>query len=226
MSARAVVVAILACFACGLMTESVAAWTETGQAIAAYIVNEALDNPDPLDLSSPYVYVRDYPLSDGDHIVCGSAAAHTEHPVVAGQYLAWIDAHGGARFEHESVNEAANHGEGPNIVIYTSAHGCRDPGGGVTFREGKNGKAMLEAGREASQATVPQMDSSWRHRQMTRVTFKACCKPGTAECAILTREECEAQGGDWLEDIVECDPNPCPSAAEEVTWGVIKALFR
>jgi len=44
----------------------------------------------------------------------------------------------------------------------------------------------------------------------------------------MTAQECAAQGGEYLGDGIECDPNPCPNPnpTEDTSWGQIKAKYR
>lgn len=54
----------------------------------------------------------------------------------------------------------------------------------------------------------------------------ACCFPG-GSCTVLAQQSCEAQGGLYIGDGTDCEPNPCPGTAVEMpTWGAMKALFR
>jgi len=56
----------------------------------------------------------------------------------------------------------------------------------------------------------------------------ACCDLETGECVVMTAQECAAQGGEYLGDGIECDPNPCPNPnpTEDTSWGQIKAKYR
>ncbi|MFC1572382.1 hypothetical protein ACFL6M_02175 [Candidatus Eisenbacteria bacterium] len=53
-----------------------------------------------------------------------------------------------------------------------------------------------------------------------------CCVG--SDCFIVFSEgECTGMGGDWYPDEDACDPNPCPpTAADDTSWGSIKALYR
>lgn len=54
----------------------------------------------------------------------------------------------------------------------------------------------------------------------------ACCLADDT-CVVDQIEECEAQGGSYLGDGTECEPNPCiPTARESTTWGRIRAGYR
>lgn len=52
----------------------------------------------------------------------------------------------------------------------------------------------------------------------------ACCV-NIYECVILTAYECDQQNGDFF-DGQTCDPDPCPTPADDSTWGSIKALYK
>jgi hypothetical protein len=62
----------------------------------------------------------------------------------------------------------------------------------------------------------------------------ACCTDPDGDgypqvCTITTEAGCEGQGGIYLGDGIECDPNPCPAPSVPVTkstWGRIKHLYR
>jgi len=49
-----------------------------------------------------------------------------------------------------------------------------------------------------------------------------CCLWGI--CAVLTREDCEAEGGRYLGDFTACFPNPCPEPIE-TSWGILKKMY-
>jgi hypothetical protein len=52
----------------------------------------------------------------------------------------------------------------------------------------------------------------------------ACCFPGN-DCQLMTQTECQTAGGSW-DGAATCDPNPCPTPAQETTWGAIKSIYR
>jgi hypothetical protein len=54
----------------------------------------------------------------------------------------------------------------------------------------------------------------------------ASCCVNIYECVVLTQYECELANGDWHPDVPDCDPNPCPSGADNASWGSIKSLYR
>jgi hypothetical protein len=43
--------------------------------------------------------------------------------------------------------------------------------------------------------------------------IEAACCLYLGECELLLEEDCLAQGGEWLEEVLACDPHPCP------VWG-------
>jgi len=51
----------------------------------------------------------------------------------------------------------------------------------------------------------------------------ACCFP-TELCQILTQEQCEGQGGTFMEGL-PCEPNPCLIPVERTSWGKLKDAF-
>ena len=51
----------------------------------------------------------------------------------------------------------------------------------------------------------------------------ACCV--FSDCTILTREECEDEGGVYLGDNTDCFPNPCGKPIE-TTWGTLKRIYQ
>jgi hypothetical protein len=51
----------------------------------------------------------------------------------------------------------------------------------------------------------------------------ACCI--FSDCTILTREDCEGQGGQYLGDNTDCFPNPCGKPIE-TTWGILKRIYQ
>ncbi len=50
----------------------------------------------------------------------------------------------------------------------------------------------------------------------------ACCVWG--ECRLVSRDECEAQGGSYRGDNTVCFPSPCGDAIE-TSWGALKRLY-
>lgn len=53
----------------------------------------------------------------------------------------------------------------------------------------------------------------------------ACCFPD-GSCAVAAEEDCLGQAGVWVGPDYDCDPNPCPTAVLETTWGRIKSAYR
>ena len=54
----------------------------------------------------------------------------------------------------------------------------------------------------------------------------ACCFADQV-CNVMTRADCDGQGGMYMGDNVPCDPNPCPTPVRESrTWGQIRSDFR
>lgn len=51
----------------------------------------------------------------------------------------------------------------------------------------------------------------------------ACCLFGN--CHILSRNDCEDQGGIYRGDNTDCFPNPCEEDQVKTTWGVLKKLY-
>jgi len=53
-----------------------------------------------------------------------------------------------------------------------------------------------------------------------------CCVDNV--CYLVTQTECDALGGDFVTDPTfdSCDPNPCPVATTEASWGTIKSIYR
>lgn len=58
------------------------------------------------------------------------------------------------------------------------------------------------------------------------VVTGACCLP-SGECLVGTKADCASSGGTYMGDGIACGPNPCGlTAAENMTWGRVKSLFR
>ncbi|MFC1573277.1 right-handed parallel beta-helix repeat-containing protein, partial [Candidatus Eisenbacteria bacterium] len=53
---------------------------------------------------------------------------------------------------------------------------------------------------------------------------QVCCVE--TECYLVTESECTTLGGDWEEELESCDPNPCGTPVERVSWGRVKTMFR
>ncbi len=57
------------------------------------------------------------------------------------------------------------------------------------------------------------------------VTEMVCCVG--SDCYVTTEEDCLEMGGDWRPDLGDtCEPNPCPVATEDASWGSIKSMFK
>jgi hypothetical protein len=52
----------------------------------------------------------------------------------------------------------------------------------------------------------------------------ACCV-NIYECVMLTEYECDLAQGTWFPG-EDCDPDPCPTSADDSSWGEIKSLYR
>lgn len=53
-----------------------------------------------------------------------------------------------------------------------------------------------------------------------------CCLPDGSCYPTGDPYDCEAQGGDYTDEYIECDPNPCgPTPVAPSSWGRIKAYF-
>ena len=58
------------------------------------------------------------------------------------------------------------------------------------------------------------------------VVLGACCFESAA-CVLLPQAACEQQGGVYIGDGTDCDPDPCQGVPAETTnWGRIKANYR
>ena len=56
-------------------------------------------------------------------------------------------------------------------------------------------------------------------------TLGACCLG--LECRVLTASECSGQGGVFLQEGLDCEPNPCTAIpVVPTTWGRIKTRYR
>ncbi len=54
----------------------------------------------------------------------------------------------------------------------------------------------------------------------------ACCLADDS-CVVAEPQDCASQGGSYLGDGTDCEPNPCiPTASQKTTWGKIRAGYR
>ncbi len=96
---------------------------ETGRAcapiakIVEHVVSSYLVGYSPFDPNAPHVYVRKTPFVPGDVVTYGTLLSTTDHPVVAGDYLVWLDDIPGSRFARDSRILLARIGPGCGVTI-------------------------------------------------------------------------------------------------------------